>query len=175
MILKTLVVCNFQTLFEILNYSVWYAIHVNFIFFSLFWTNVQSKRTTRAEPEDHSLRNAVLENYYALTTNFAMAECACTLPLPSFICTAFWSHHVLITLVEPLWKLQSHSSKSLSHQDFIRVVKVCNQSYNDELVVSFSLHVDKYLGVWVATDTFCARILRNTFVNASSCLLSIQH
>jgi hypothetical protein len=52
-------------LFEILNYSVLYAIHVNFIF-SVFWTNVQSKRTTRAEPEDrlwsadHSLRNAVL-------------------------------------------------------------------------------------------------------------------
>jgi hypothetical protein len=40
-------------LFKILNYSVWYAIHVNFIFFCLLWTNVQSKRTTRAEPEDH--------------------------------------------------------------------------------------------------------------------------
>jgi hypothetical protein len=44
-------------LFEFLNYSVWYAIHVNFIFLSLFifffFTNVQSKRTTRAEPEDH--------------------------------------------------------------------------------------------------------------------------
>jgi hypothetical protein len=36
-------------LFEILNYSVWYVIHVNFFVF----TNVQSKRTTRAEPEDH--------------------------------------------------------------------------------------------------------------------------
>jgi hypothetical protein len=54
-------------LFDILNYSVWYAIHVNLIFFCLFWTNVQSKRTTRAEPEDHlwsadhSLRNAGLE------------------------------------------------------------------------------------------------------------------
>jgi hypothetical protein len=32
-------------LFEILNYSVWYAIHVNFIFFCLFWNNVQYKRT----------------------------------------------------------------------------------------------------------------------------------
>jgi len=37
------------------------------LFFCLFWTNVQSKRTTRAEPEDHlwsadhSLRNAALE------------------------------------------------------------------------------------------------------------------
>jgi hypothetical protein len=56
------VVCNFQTLFEILNYSVCYAIHL-ILFFCLFWTNVQSKRTTRAEPEDHlwsadhSLRN----------------------------------------------------------------------------------------------------------------------
>jgi hypothetical protein len=51
-------------LFEILNYSVWYAIYFNFYFFCLCWTNVQSKRTTRAEPEDHlwsadhSLRNA---------------------------------------------------------------------------------------------------------------------
>jgi hypothetical protein len=34
---KPLVVCNFQTLFEILNYSVWYAIHVNFIFLSFFF------------------------------------------------------------------------------------------------------------------------------------------
>jgi len=46
---------------------VWYAIHVNFIFSVFFGTNVQSKRTTRAEPEDHlwsaghSLRNTVLE------------------------------------------------------------------------------------------------------------------
>ena len=30
------------------------------LFFCLFWTNVQCKRTTRAEPEDHSLRNAGL-------------------------------------------------------------------------------------------------------------------
>ena len=45
---------------------MWYAIHVNFIFSVFFWTNVQSERTTRAEPEDHlwsadhSLRNAAL-------------------------------------------------------------------------------------------------------------------
>jgi len=31
-----LVVCNFQTLFEILNNSVRYAIHVNFIFYVFF-------------------------------------------------------------------------------------------------------------------------------------------
>jgi len=43
-----------------------YAIHVNFIFSVFFGLNVQSKRTTRAEPEDHlwsedhSLRNADL-------------------------------------------------------------------------------------------------------------------
>jgi hypothetical protein len=54
-------------LFKILNYSVWYALHVNFIFSVFFWTNVQSKRTTREEPEDHlwsadhSLGNAALE------------------------------------------------------------------------------------------------------------------
>jgi hypothetical protein len=29
-----------------------------FYFFCIFWTSVQSKRTTRAEPEDHRLRNA---------------------------------------------------------------------------------------------------------------------
>jgi hypothetical protein len=39
-----------------------------FYFFCLFWTNVQSKRTTRAEPEDHlwsadhSLINAALSD-----------------------------------------------------------------------------------------------------------------
>jgi len=51
--LKTLVVCNFQTLFEILNYSVWYAIHVNFIFsvffglmFNLKGPQGQNPRTT---------------------------------------------------------------------------------------------------------------------------------
>jgi len=38
------------------------------LFFLFFWTNVQSKRTTRAEPEgylwsaDHSLRNAGLHH-----------------------------------------------------------------------------------------------------------------
>jgi hypothetical protein len=56
-----------RKLFEILNYSVWYAVYVNLIFFCLFLTNVQSKRTTRAEPDDHlwsadhSLRNAALD------------------------------------------------------------------------------------------------------------------
>jgi len=51
--LKTLVVCNFQTLFEILNYSVWYPIHVNFIFsvffglmFNLKGPQGQNPRTT---------------------------------------------------------------------------------------------------------------------------------
>jgi len=40
----------------------------NFIFSVFFWTNVQSKRTTRAESEDHlwsadhSLRNAGVEH-----------------------------------------------------------------------------------------------------------------
>jgi len=34
------------------------------LFFCLFWTNVQSKRTTRAEPEDHSLKNAELYHEY---------------------------------------------------------------------------------------------------------------
>jgi hypothetical protein len=62
-------------LFRILNYSVWYAIHVNFIFFCLFWTNVQTKRTTRAEPEDllwstdNSLGNADLGDVTELRTN----------------------------------------------------------------------------------------------------------
>jgi hypothetical protein len=48
---------------------VWYAIHVNFIFSVFFWTNVQSKRTTRAEPEDHlwsadhSFRNLALQQW----------------------------------------------------------------------------------------------------------------
>jgi hypothetical protein len=47
---------------------VWYALHVNFIFSVIFWTNVQSKRTTRAVPEDHlwsadhSLSNAAVGN-----------------------------------------------------------------------------------------------------------------
>ena len=48
-----LVVCNFQTLFEILSYSVWYAIHVNFIFsvffglmFNLKGPRGQNPRTT---------------------------------------------------------------------------------------------------------------------------------
>jgi hypothetical protein len=49
-----------------LRFSTTYAIHVNFIFSVFFWTNFQSKRTTRAEPEDHlwsadhSLENAEL-------------------------------------------------------------------------------------------------------------------
>jgi hypothetical protein len=50
---KMLVVCNFQTLFEILNYSAWYAIHVNFIFsvffglmFNLRGPHGQKPRTT---------------------------------------------------------------------------------------------------------------------------------
>jgi hypothetical protein len=34
-----------------------------FYFFCLFWTNVQSKRTTRAEPEDHSLRNIAVRHF----------------------------------------------------------------------------------------------------------------
>ena len=45
--------CNFQTLFEILIYSVWYAIHVNFIFsvffglmFNLKGPQGQNPRTT---------------------------------------------------------------------------------------------------------------------------------
>jgi hypothetical protein len=48
---------------------VWYAIHVHFIFSVFFWTNVQSKRTTRAEPEDHlwsadhSFRHADVADY----------------------------------------------------------------------------------------------------------------
>jgi hypothetical protein len=43
------------------------------LFFLSFWTNVQSKRTTRAKPEDHlwsadhSLRNADLEHKFRLT------------------------------------------------------------------------------------------------------------
>ena len=48
-----------------------------FYFFCLFWTNVQSKRTTRAEPEDHlwsadhSLRNAGLnESAFVMLFNF---------------------------------------------------------------------------------------------------------
>ena len=53
--------------------TVWYAIHVNFIFSVFFWTNVQSKRTTRAEPEDHfwsadhSLRNFVVKELNVLS------------------------------------------------------------------------------------------------------------
>jgi hypothetical protein len=60
-------------MFKILNYSVWYAIHVNFIFPVFFWTNVQSKRTTRAEPEDHlwsadhSLGNAGVDEQLLVT------------------------------------------------------------------------------------------------------------
>ena len=48
-----LAACNFQTLFEILNYSVCYAIHVNFIFsvffglmFNLKGPQGQNPRTT---------------------------------------------------------------------------------------------------------------------------------
>jgi hypothetical protein len=37
------------------------------------------------------------------------------------------------------------------------------------------VHLDKYLGVCVAAHVFSARILSSTFVNAFSCLLSIQH
>jgi hypothetical protein len=54
-----------RRVFEILNYSVMCSSR-SFYFFCLFRTNVQSKRTTRAEPEDHlwsadhSLRNAAL-------------------------------------------------------------------------------------------------------------------
>jgi hypothetical protein len=50
------------------------------LFFCLFWNNVQSKRTTRAEPEDHlssadhSLRNIALKHNsqlaYALTFRY---------------------------------------------------------------------------------------------------------
>jgi hypothetical protein len=45
------------------------------LFFCLFWTNVQSKRTTRAEPEDHlwsadhSLRNTDLDDKLLLWTS----------------------------------------------------------------------------------------------------------
>jgi hypothetical protein len=49
-------------LFEILNYSVWYAIHVNFIFSVFFGLMFTLRGTTRAEPEDQSLRNAGLQN-----------------------------------------------------------------------------------------------------------------
>jgi mannitol-specific phosphotransferase system IIBC component len=62
-VLRTTLLVPFESKsFEILNYSVWYAIHVNFIFSVFFLTNVHSKRTTRAEPEDHSLRNAAIEH-----------------------------------------------------------------------------------------------------------------
>jgi len=50
-----------------------------FYFFCLFWTNVQSKRTTRAEPEDHlwsadhSFRNAALNEY--LQAEAALGVC----------------------------------------------------------------------------------------------------
>jgi hypothetical protein len=43
------------------------------LFFLPFWTNIQSKRTTRAEPEDHlwsadhSLRNIALEYHRHIT------------------------------------------------------------------------------------------------------------
>ena len=46
------------TMFYIFNSTV---IDWTCYIFCLFWTNVQSKRTTRAETEDHSLRNAVLD------------------------------------------------------------------------------------------------------------------
>jgi hypothetical protein len=61
---KTLVECNFRTLrFSAIVYDTQFTV---ILFFCLFWTNVQSKRTTRAEPEDHlwsadhSLKNAVV-------------------------------------------------------------------------------------------------------------------
>jgi hypothetical protein len=69
-------------LFEILNYSVWYAIHVNFIFSVFFWTNVQPKRTTSAEPEDHlwsadhSLGNAGLQYVRVYCKNLV-----CSMPM----------------------------------------------------------------------------------------------
>jgi hypothetical protein len=68
-------------LFKILNYSVCYAIHVNFIFSVFFGTNVQSKRTTRAEPEDHlwsadhSLGNTMSSIYIPGTHFFSCAVC----------------------------------------------------------------------------------------------------
>jgi hypothetical protein len=61
--------CPLWKKIEILNYSVWYVIHVNLIFSVFFFTNVQSMRTTRSEPEDHlwsadhSLRNAALKHW----------------------------------------------------------------------------------------------------------------
>jgi predicted small secreted protein len=47
------------------------------IFFGLFWTNVESKRTTRAEPEDHlwsadhSLRNAGIDNRHMMVSTLS--------------------------------------------------------------------------------------------------------
>jgi hypothetical protein len=78
-------------LFEILNYSVWYAIHVNFIFSVFFWTNVQSKRATRAEPEDHlwsadhSLRNVALDQQMHSSDNLLIHS---TAPTCFDVCTS---------------------------------------------------------------------------------------
>ena len=75
-----------------------------------------------------------------------MVEYACTLSVSFLICSSFCSHHVIFKLVEPLWKLQNHSSRSVCHQDFIRYVKIRTDSSNDELVISLSPHLGKYPG-----------------------------
>jgi len=100
-----------------------------------------------------------------LTTSLAIAQIVCTGSVTHLMCSFFYTHHVIITFMKPLWRCQTHSFKSTSHHNYSPCIKTCT---NRSIDISVS---DKTFRLCVALPKCSVAPAGNKFSNNFSCLI----